>query len=63
MDREAQKILLLVLLVAALVGGVLGIWGWFEAGSDGARGLALGSLVIFAPAYYVFESVYNRGRR
>jgi hypothetical protein len=60
MDREAQKVLLLVLLVGALLCGVLGIWGWFEVGSDAARGLAVASLLVFAPAYTLFEHRYNR---
>jgi hypothetical protein len=59
MDREAQKILILVLLVSTVVCGILGMWGWFEVGSSAARGLAVASMLVFAPAYYLYERRYN----
>ncbi len=59
MDREAQRTLLLVVLVSALVCGALSMWAWFEVGSSAGRGLAVACLLIFAPAYYLFERRYN----
>jgi hypothetical protein len=59
MTDDKRRMTVQISMAALVVAGLMGVLGWLQTGSLSARLLIIVSLVMFAVAYYVFETQFN----